>query len=331
MVEVVRKRGKRGACRERGTAVTAKGGAPGRGYHRFQEMPVEHQGILYQMFLDGEPATEIARMIQEDWNTCQDVSRKALVRQLQRYRKDVIDPKILIQGKSLPVEARKVLLGRINKQLDTLDTMASVLEAQECRFLAAQAAAKGDARLEGRAGTELQRLWHMLKDLANLQIETGILRRAPKTVTAHVSFAQSAGEEAYMSARKAKEDQASRARSALDAMTQAGIIDGEFEVVRQDPQNGEEGSQNGNVDPETMSPEFPETGTTETEPRDLSTSVEDSSPGDPGDMTGNPGDDVEDFSEKVAQTAGRLQRVLAQLAPLEIVDEDDPLEAMLDE
>ncbi len=319
MVEVVRKRGKRGACRERGTAVTAKGGAPGRGYHRFQEMPTENQGVLYQMFLDGEPATEIARMIHEDWNTCQDVSRKALVRQLQRYRKDVIDPKILIQGKSLPVEARKVLLGRINKQLDTLDTMASVLEAQECRFLAAQAEAKGDARLEGRAGTELQRLWHMLKDLANLQIETGILRRAPKTVTAHVSFAQSAGEEAYMSARKAKEDQASRARSALDAMTQAGIIDGEFEVVVpvEGSQNGNEDPQSGDVDPETMSPEFPETGTTETEPRDLSTSAEDSAQ-----------DEVEDFSEKVAKTAGRL---LAVLGPAVEIDESDPLEAMLDE
>ncbi len=312
MVEVTRqKRSKRGACRERGTAVTAKQGAPGRGYHRFQEMPQENQGILYQMFLDGDPATEIARMIQEDWGTCQDVTRKALVRQLQRYRKDVIDPKILIQGKSLPVEARKVLLGRINKQLDTLDTMASVLEAQEVRFLAAQAEAGGDARLEGRAGTELQRLWHMLKDLANLQIETGILRRAPKTVTAHVAFAQSAGEEAYMSARRTKEDQASRARSALDAMAQAGIIDGEFEVVQKDPQNGAEDPQSGDVTPET-----PEPGTTETEPRDLSTTVEDPSQ-----------DDVDDVAERTAKTASKIMGILT---PTEVVM-DDPLEEMLDE
>ena len=133
------------------------------------------------MLLSGEHASAIARWIQDDLKKIVGVQHQTLKKALERYRKKDLTPKTLaaIAGASRGLSARTIL-----QRLNSMDELEEMVRHQKLRVekLLAREIELPKGILLKDTTNEMKLLKEMLVSLSDMQLETGLMQRAPKTV-----------------------------------------------------------------------------------------------------------------------------------------------------
>jgi hypothetical protein len=127
-------------------------------------------------------AGETGRMV-ADWlqkgGLLPDVKREALIRMIERYRGTEVREKLVKRiadaqsGKSLITVARRATA------LEELEEIARIQRKRVDKMLALE---DGKPMLITAASNEIRMLKEILVDLGHMQMETGVIVRAPKTI-----------------------------------------------------------------------------------------------------------------------------------------------------
>ena len=177
------------------------------------------------MLIKGETATEVGRVITEEWGFYAD-ELDALIKQITRYRTEEITSKIgaLAEVASNSHRGRSLVAMRTD-QLDVMADQVDLIEVQKARINKAMGQELQMPLLLSTIKYELRLLMDMYKQYAALQLETGLLRRAPKVVSTSFHF----DEETGMLAFEAEIRTNSEARKATKDIME--ILEGEYKVV----------------------------------------------------------------------------------------------------
>lgn len=153
-------------------------------HKQLKSLPEERLRTVEQMMRRGDAAEEIATTIQK-WGHLVQMKVPALRQAVIRYRTDIVRDQIneLLNGKDLLDKATGLA-----KKLDALDEMMSLYYVQRARIqklmlmedeLPALSLLTSHEALKEELGLANQ----MLKEISRLQLETGIMRRAPKSIS----------------------------------------------------------------------------------------------------------------------------------------------------
>ena len=173
-----------------GVTVTKKGDQPmgyTYKYKRLYDLGSDRLGIIESMLTNGDSPLTCAEHIQQDWGECVEVKITTLEKQIQRYRADVLEPKIQMAAEKAAEKGTAVSsqMKKFREQVDVMQMLNEGINMQWQRIQKAytKEANKGDeAKLDPAINKELRPFTDMCRALATLQLETGVVRRVPKQV-----------------------------------------------------------------------------------------------------------------------------------------------------
>lgn len=131
------------------------------------------------MFVTGKTASEIAHVIQNEWIALPNKSPIALIRQLNRYKKDHVSSHF-VTGSTDEKGTTIIKFVKYSHQRDVMQELDELIELQRTRV---QKSLDIEAKLPTTNWTttqEMQFLQKMYRDYAQLQLETGVLKRVPQ-------------------------------------------------------------------------------------------------------------------------------------------------------
>jgi hypothetical protein len=127
----------------------------------------------------GESGGAVAKWLQEEMKLLTDSKRPSLTRKLERYRGTELRNKVISRITEAATSASiKTLAKRVNA-MDELEEMVRIQRTRVDKMLALE---EGKPMLIGATTGEIKLLKEMLVDLGRVQLETGFLTRAPKTI-----------------------------------------------------------------------------------------------------------------------------------------------------
>lgn len=152
-------------------------------YQRLIDLGPERLTQLEGRMAKAEPSHMLADIIQQEWGLCKDVERRTLARQISRYRNQMVTPKMAAlyeagQGGEKAEKALKVLYNQCN----VLEELHDLYETQKQRI---QKAVQNESKLPvllKDVDFQIDTARKILADMAHVQLEVGILRRAVKGV-----------------------------------------------------------------------------------------------------------------------------------------------------
>ena len=153
-------------------------------YHRIYALGPERLAIVDDLLIKGVASNEVARMVQQSWQVHTDVKLFTIRKTLDRYRSDVLGPRVkAFTKKHAHSDYHSQEASRLYMQLDVLDELQQLYEAQKIRI------GKGLTTEKSLGGVllsslrdELLAAIKMLETIADIQMETGVVKRAPKYV-----------------------------------------------------------------------------------------------------------------------------------------------------
>lgn len=152
-----------------------------RAFKKIRALGEDVVEVLDARLLEGESCLEMARWIQNDVGKLNDIKTESLKKMLERYRERELRRKTL---ERITNAQKNQSLAKIHKRLNAMETMAGLVEQQQLRV--GRILAREDQLPSGLllkdANNEIRLLKDMLVDLGRLQLETGVLHRAPKKV-----------------------------------------------------------------------------------------------------------------------------------------------------
>ena len=166
-------------------------------YKRIYELGTDRLGIVDSMLTQGDSAMKVAEHIQFEWNACTEVKISTLDKQIQRYRKDVLEPRIVRAANKATENGTSITkeMNAFQESVDVQDMLTQSVKMQWARItkMYAKEAGNHDGKPDPNINKELRPFTDMCRVLANLQLETGVLRRVPKQVQGF--FQQLSGDE----------------------------------------------------------------------------------------------------------------------------------------
>lgn len=212
----------------------------GGAFVRLEALGSEKLGIVDAQLLQGKTAGDVARMLQDEWKVMTDLNFETLKKQLIRYKNARIVPRtVQFQQKVLTdtMEGRLALeakrgIGVMVEKLNVMEYAEELVELQRKRIMKLKA--KEEKLPEGLVLDALSKLLpdygRSLSMLANLQMETGLIKRAPKIITGQIDLRDPAKD------RPSLEIEFSARESRLDAGAElvqlmGEVIEGEYERI----------------------------------------------------------------------------------------------------
>jgi hypothetical protein len=167
-------------------------------YKRLYDLGSDRMGIIDAKLTQGDSTMSVAEHIQFEWNQCTSVKIGTLDKQIGRYRKDILEPRLVAAANKASENGTKVTkeMKAFNETVDVQDMLTQSVTMQWARIskMYAKEVGKGpDAKVDPNINKELRPFTDMCRVLANLQLETGVLRRVPKQVQGF--FQQLSGDE----------------------------------------------------------------------------------------------------------------------------------------
>lgn len=151
-------------------------------YARILGLGNERVTEMKRMLRTGSSVMEVVRVIREEWNECLDISEASLQRQVARWRKKRVMPEV---KEDILKEVDNVF--KTAKNLDLISEYDDLLERQKARLMKVASKEEKSPMLLGVVTKEIQVFQSLLKDVAQLHLETGLLKRAPKTITGMIA------------------------------------------------------------------------------------------------------------------------------------------------
>lgn len=156
-------------------------------YKRLYDLGSDRLGVIESMLTNGDSPQKCAEHIQDEWKQYQSVKTPTLTKQIQRYKADVLEPKLVMAAEQAVASGKTITkeMKNFREQVDVMEKLNETINMQTVRIQKAYAneAKKGpDAKLDQNISKELRALTDMCRALATLQLETGVVRRVPKQV-----------------------------------------------------------------------------------------------------------------------------------------------------
>lgn len=150
----------------------------------------EHELIEFEMMLNkGDTIPEIVKRLQDQWGYFKDISARTLEDKLSAYNTHVLKPKMLAVIDDIDVY--KETLAMVEK-IDVVKEFSVLLMQQKIRverilkierFLNSADTSGKSKDISAAVRKEIKIMGDLLEKVANLQLETGLLRRAPKVIS----------------------------------------------------------------------------------------------------------------------------------------------------
>lgn len=149
-------------------------------FKRLHELGEEKVAELDRRLGRGELPRDLAQLIQDDWQLLQDVQPDSVKKMLERYRKTELRDKVLarIAGQNDLVRTKTLA-----RRLNAMEEIQTLVEVQRGRFEKMLVRESQSPLLLKQVSEEGRLLKDMLVELGKLQLETGVLVRAPKKLT----------------------------------------------------------------------------------------------------------------------------------------------------
>lgn len=157
--------------------------------NKFQNLKSLGEDRLHEIdsrLVSGEPCSVIAQTIQNEWGKLKDIKPASLKKTLERYRETELRERTLAR---IAEAQRGQAIKTVQKRLNALEEMEELVKKQVLVFdkvLMRESQLPEGIVLKDRRD-EARLLKDMIVDLGRLQLETGLLARAPKTIKGHMT------------------------------------------------------------------------------------------------------------------------------------------------
>jgi hypothetical protein len=158
-------------------------------FKRLQELGPDIVAQVDDRLLSSETCSAVASWMQNELGVLKDLKPGSLKKNLERYRASDLADRVVQEIKA------KVPMSGVKKTLIAIDGLEDLVEIQRGRLekLLMKEATLPAGILLGQTKDEIRLLKDTLVELGKLQLETGIMRRAPKTLSGTVTD-QASGE-----------------------------------------------------------------------------------------------------------------------------------------
>jgi len=152
------------------------------------ELPPNKLNEVDALLRDGVSALKVAKKIHEEWGLVQGVNRTTLHRYLLRYVRNVVRKRTVeeITERALAVNRQRATT-HVVQNLNVIDEVERLVVEQKERVEAVARNERKTGRPQGMllkmVTEEMRFLKDLLVELGRLQLETGIMSRAPKHMT----------------------------------------------------------------------------------------------------------------------------------------------------
>lgn len=165
-----------------------------KGFRNLELLGADKLAIIESMLVRGDGCPEIAKMIQSEWGASVNVSLDTLTKQIQRYKYKVITPRLAVTIKEASKKyGFKTSVRKLNDHLDIMEELYQLIETQKARIQKLMVAEeKMNEKNESAGGfnyvanpvikQEMAVLIDLYRTTGHYQLETGVMRRTPKTI-----------------------------------------------------------------------------------------------------------------------------------------------------
>lgn len=129
--------------------------------------------------MDGESGYKVAAWLQDERKMLTGVKPDTIRKTIERYRQKELREKTF---KRISEIHKNVSFGTIATRINALSSLEEITLVQRARVGKMLALEEGKPMVIGATSDEIKLLRDLLSDLARLQLETGVLNRANKTV-----------------------------------------------------------------------------------------------------------------------------------------------------
>jgi hypothetical protein len=185
----------------------------------------EKTALVKNLLLQGESINDLVKRIQDEWGLMTDKKPATVQTMLYRFSRGIVKKETVRRVIDTVTASKHV-------RVTTLTELAGLCEKQKKRLEKALTMESKGPMLLSMVSNEFRLMKDMLRDLALLQIETGILPRAPKTIAGMISdpstgkvtnFAWMEGDESLLDALR------SEARLSFDNAFEGEAVEVEVE------------------------------------------------------------------------------------------------------
>ncbi len=152
----------------------------GKGFLTLEQFGDAFIARLDAKLIDGDSARIVAEWIQGDEKVLTEVAPLTLKRMIDRYRSTALRGKAIERVAALQ---KHKPLGFVAKHIHAMAQLEELALTQKARLHKMLTLEDGKPMLIGAASAEVRLYKEILVDLARMQLETGVMHRAPRTVT----------------------------------------------------------------------------------------------------------------------------------------------------
>ena len=171
-------------------------------FSTFKSLTHDQMVAVEVMMAKGDSIPSIARTLQDDWKLLKDKNYPAVVKALQRYKAQVVKGRLVKHTTTISIEkVDGVEVQRVSKireerlfddfdtKVDTFEALTSLINMQTGRVNKLfQTEMKMKVGILNQCTTEIKTLSRLLVQMTNLQLETGVLSRAPTKLAGEVAI-----------------------------------------------------------------------------------------------------------------------------------------------
>lgn len=152
----------------------------GKGFATLQQFGEAFIARLDAKLIDGDSARKVVEWIQGEEKALTEVEPLTLKRMIDRYRSGALRGKAIERVQALQ---KHKPLGFVAKHIHAMAQMEELALTQKARLHKMLQLEDGKPMLIGATSAEVRLYKEILVDLARMQLETGVMHRAPRTVT----------------------------------------------------------------------------------------------------------------------------------------------------
>lgn len=154
-----------------------------RAHAKLKALGEDVMADIDRRLLAGEPASSIAAWLQVDLGKLKGTQPASAKKMLERYRETELRDKTMARiAGAQTTDSIKVVNRRLNA-MDELEDMVRIQSGRLRKLLTHETHLPPGVLLNKSVNPEMRLLKEMMVDLGRLQLETGVLARASKTVT----------------------------------------------------------------------------------------------------------------------------------------------------
>lgn len=163
-------------------AKTGQGIAKGKPYTRLTDMGAERLEEVRTHLKKGLSSMKLVKLIKADWGLFGELGDETLKKKLDRLRKDL--RREMIQALTEKTVGKPTTA--LARKLDVHDELVELAIAQKARYQKMLGKEMAAPLLLKQVSEEIRNYQAILRDLAQLELEMGIIKRAPKQIAGQI-------------------------------------------------------------------------------------------------------------------------------------------------